>query len=68
MRRLVLFGCALAVLGLLVGLYVSETTMMVCLSQRENRSELLAGASARGDSQAAETYLAKLERAIAGGK
>lgn len=62
------FGCALAVLGLLVGLYVRETTMMVCLSQKGNRSELLAGASAKGDSQAAEKHLNKLERAIAGGK
>lgn len=61
---IVWFGCALAVLGMVAGLYLRQGTLRVVLSHRENRTEILAGASITGDSHVAESYLARLEKAI----
>jgi cytochrome c biogenesis protein len=66
---LVWFGCALGVLGMLLGLYVRETTIRVAVSSpAPQRTEILAGVSASTDSQSADAYLARLEKALAGNR
>jgi hypothetical protein len=54
---------------MVLGLYVRETTIRVAVSSpAPQRTEILAGVSASTDSQSADAYLARLEKALAGNK